>query len=419
MATRLGNKVSAFALAVVLTTITAIPAYAEVSVDNVVAKQRYPWNGKVDITYTVTGDVAAGLPEGSVPVLSVTAEDRENATNYAAAASALSGDTDAAAGAHHIVWDLDAQGLEIVSTNVVFTVAYAPPPPLYMVVDLSAGSGAASYPVSYLADVPAGGWTDEYKTTKLVLRRIEAGSFIMGGGSDEFHRVTLTKPFYCGVFEVTQRQWELVMGSKPSYFSNASYYTTRPVEEVSYNNIRGSSSGAQWPSSGAVDASSFMGRLRARTGCDTFDLPTEAQWEYACRAGTTTALNSGKNLTSTEQDANMAEVGRYWYNGGQSYSSSCDTTFGTAKVGSYLPNAWGLYDMHGNVWEWCLDWYGTLAYGTDPKGSSSGSRRVGRGGSWAHNADYCASSIRDSHDPSDEDYDYSYVGFRLVRTLSD
>ena len=280
---------------------------------------------------------------------------------------------------------------------------------LYCVIDLSGGASASSYPVSYVSSVPSGGFnTDEYKTTKLVMRRIAPGAI-------PTRDAAVTKPFYCGVFEVTQRQYELVMGTKPSYFSNASYYATRPVEQVSYDMIRGSSNGAKWPTSLAVDSTSFIGKLRTKTGIDEFDLPTEAQWEYACRAGTTTHYNNGKNYTDSSQDSAMDEVGRYWYNGGQSYSQTCDTSGGTAKVGSYLPNAWGLYDMHGNVWEWCLDWYGGSITGDDPAGSSSGSYRVMRGGSWCLSADRCTSSYRGGNYPSfGSDY-----GFRLVRTLSE
>ena len=311
-----------------------------------------------------------------------------------------------------------------------FRIAYHPKQNLYAVVDLSGGPDATNYPVRYTDTAPNLD-DDTCRTTELWLRKIPAGTFIMGSPEDEVghncssdsnetqHEVTLTQDYYIGVFECTQRQWELVMGSKPSYYSNATYYATRPVEQVSYDMIRGTSAttGAGWPTYGhAVDASSFMGKLQAKTGL-TFDLPTEAQWEHACRAGTTTALNSGKNLTSTSSDIAMDEVGRYLNNGGSSYSTTCTTANGTAKVGSYIPNAWGLYDMHGNLWEWCLDWWYVNSYGTDavsdPVGPTTGSVRVLRGGGWNFNAQYCRSAYRGNGPPSYGD-GQSYFGFRVV-----
>ena len=349
-------------------------------------------------------------------------------------ASNLSGDVGAGVApgtGKRIVWDAGTDWSGNVSQNVRATVTADDgrvDTSLYMVVDLSGGTSASSYPVTYLTAVPSGGWTDTYKTTKLVMRKIPAGTFTMGSPSGELgrdsdetqHAVTLTKAFYIGVFEITQRQWELVMGNKPSYFNNATYYATRPVEQVSYYDIRenpanSDDSAVNWPANSAVNAASFMGKLRSKTGLATFDLPTESQWEYACRAGTTTALNSGKNLTSTGQDANMAEVGRYWYNGGSGYSQSCAPSAGTATVGSYLPNAWGLYDMHGNVLEWCLDWYGAYPGTTsDPAGAASGSLRVLRGGSWCSYANYCRSAFRGSNIPFIR---YYSIGFRAARTL--
>jgi formylglycine-generating enzyme required for sulfatase activity len=295
---------------------------------------------------------------------------------------------------------------------------------LYLVIDLSRGSGASIFPVSSLSGVPAGGWTEEHRTTKLVLRRIPAGTFTMGSPTDELgrdsdetqHQVTLTQDFYIGVFEVTQEQWNRVMGDWPSYFNNVTYRASRPVEQVSYNSIRGSSAGVGWPGSTAVDAGSFMGRLREKTGLTTLDLPTESQWEYACRAGTTTALNSGKNLTSTTSDPNMDEVGRYWDNGGSLHMHVGDASVGTARVGSYLANGWGLYDMHGNAWEWCLDWYASSYPGSvvDPVGAAPGSVRVKRGGSWSNSAQACRSAYRYSLIPS---YGDRSLGFRVARTL--
>ena len=155
-----------------------------------------------------------------------------------------------------------------------------------------------------------------------------------------------------------------------------------------------------------------MGKIQARTGLN-FDLPTEAQWEYACRAGMTSNYNNGG---SNESD--LAQLGRYWDNGGSGYSQSCTIANGTAKVGAYQLNAWGLYDMHGNVWEWCLDWFGELSGDvTDPVGSSSGSCRVARGGGWGNYATYCTSSYRSDGNPAYK-YKYDGSGFRLVRTLS-
>ena len=294
---------------------------------------------------------------------------------------------------------------------------------LYMVVDLSRGPKTnKEYPITYLADVPKHGWKDEYKTDKLVLRRVEPGTFMMGSPEDEVgrnvsemqHEVTLTKAFYIGVFEVTQKQWERVMGDWPSYFNNPKYRDERPVEQVSYNNIRGARDGANWPATNSVDAVSFMGRLRARTG-QMFDLPTEAQWEYACRAGTVAALNTGKNLTDKEICPNMAEAGRFKGNCGVAPPSS-DTGVGTAKVGSYAPNAWGLFDLHGNVWEWCLDWQGNSSGAvSDPKGVSAGTRRIVCGGNYIDLAKNCRAAARYRCPPESRAVSY---GFRAVLSPS-
>ena len=295
----------------------------------------------------------------------------------------------------------------------------------YLVIDLSGGSDAVSYPVSYLSALPDP-IPDEYRKTKLAMRKIPKGTFTMGSPADELgrdsretqHQVTLTKDFYIGVFEVTQKQWELVMGNWPSYFNNIDVREVRPVETVSYDDIRGSTAGAEWPSNSNVDADSFMGKLRQKTGIDAFDLPTEAQWEYACRANTSTALNNGTNLVSTDQDMNMGLVGRYGYNGGSSESQGVGLDGATAKVGSYLPNEYGLYDMHGNVCEWSLDWLDVNAYSstavTDPPGQASGTYRVFRGGSLADYAENCRSAYRYGSMPTMR---LNSSGFRLLMTV--
>jgi len=279
-----------------------------------------------------------------------------------------------------------------------------------MVIDLSGGTNATHYPITYLNQVPAGGWTSEYKLDKLVMRLIPPGTFTMGSPSGENgheddevqHKVAISHPYYMGVFEVTQRQYERVMGENPS----GNVGEMRPVENMSWAMIRGD---YNFPTTLAIDTNSFMGRMRAKTGIQLFDLPTEAQWEYACRAGTTTSLNSGKNISDTYSCGEMHEVGRYYYNSGS----------GTAAVGSYIPNRWGFYDMHGNVAEQCLDWYGDYitSVKADPLGVTGGQYRVVRGGCyWANGYrdwDYssgCRSANREAlwHGSA-----YSHIGFRL------
>ncbi|MBR4615723.1 MAG: SUMF1/EgtB/PvdO family nonheme iron enzyme, partial [Kiritimatiellae bacterium] len=273
----------------------------------------------------------------------------------------------------------------------------APSNALYCVIDLSAGPTASKYPVKWLDKPPTGGFNkDEYKMKKLVLRRIEPGKFMMGGK----YEVTLTKSYYIGVFEVTQKQYELVTGNNPSQHKG----DMRPVEKVSWNMVRGDSSAYDWPSSVNVEPDSFMGKIQTRTGLN-FDLPTEAQWEYACRAGTTSEYNNGSSTGSA-----LKLLGRYKNNKSDGRGGFSD---GTAMVGSFRPNTWGLYDMHGNVREWCLDWwYGNLSSGvTDPTGPSSGRYRVLRGGSWFIGAERCTSSHRDNYGFSSNSYDNG--GFRV------
>ena len=301
---------------------------------------------------------------------------------------------------------------------------------LYMVIDLSGGKDAKSYPVKYLNAEPRGGWTDEYKTTKLVLRRIKAGSYTMGSPANELyraddavawneiqHKVTITKPFYIGVFEITQKQYELVTGAVPGNIADFNKGDNFPVCSLQWNAIRGNSDTYNWPSVTDVDPASFMGIVREKTGMATFDLPTEAMWEYACRAGTATAFNNGKNPSKNKpgngKDPNLAGIACY------------STGYGRHEaVGSYEANAWGLYDMHGNVAEMCLDWQEAMtgAGASDPVGAVRSSfittawgerrksGRVIRGGASDSGVDYMRSAHRGSMAPDESSRS---DGFRL------
>ena len=220
------------------------------------------------------------------------------------------------------------------------------------------------------------------------------GTFMMGSPPDEpgrgedetQHTVTISKPFYLQTTEVTQGQWKKVMEKNPSGFKG----NDRPVEQVSWN-----------------DAQEFIRRLNQKQKTNGYRLPTEAEWEYACRARTKTLFYTG-NCISTDQ-ANYN--GKYPMPGcakGENRST-------VISVGSFPPNAWGLYDVHGNVWEWCQGWYGNYPTGhvTDPKGPSSGKYRVLRGGGWSSLAGYCRSAFRYRFNPGFRDR-YGR-GFRVAR----
>jgi formylglycine-generating enzyme required for sulfatase activity len=217
---------------------------------------------------------------------------------------------------------------------------------------------------------------------------IPAGTFMMGSPPDKLkrvydqtlHQVTISKPFYMQTTEVTQGQWKKVMGENPSRFKGND---NLPVEQVSWNDVQ-----------------DFIGRLNRQERTVKYRLPTEAEWEYACRAGSTTAYCFGDN---------PGDLGEYtWYK-----DNSEDRTH---PVGQKKPNAWGLYDMHGNVCEWVKDWYGDYPLGsvTDPEGPSSGSHRVYRGGSYTYYDRACLSSLRSRYDLGIRP---SHLGFRLLRIL--
>lgn len=362
------------------------------TVSDVTARQRYPWNGMVDIDYTITG----ADTEDTAIAVKVTDTDTGKVyapTNFLEVPPTV-------AGRHRITWSTEADGLNLIASNVTVTVsllkcdAVFVTDALFCVIDLSGGPNATRWPVSCLASVPKGGWTDEYKTTKLVLRRVESGS-ISGINSDidnAFSSITIDKPYYIGVFDVTSAQFMLMTGGEGVNSWEISN-DARP-QAVSYNTLRGTSTGALYPDSTAVDATSVIGILRTKTGLMTLDLPTEAQWEYACRAGTTSDYNNGG---STEAD--LATLGRY---AGNKNDGRGGFSGGTTTVGSYAPNRLGLYDMHGNVWEWCLDWW-NLRNGL----------RAMRGGDYGDGTGNCRSGWRNGYYPNIGHVGSIVIGFRL------
>ncbi len=209
------------------------------------------------------------------------------------------------------------------------------------------------------------------------------------------HKVVISQAFYMGKYEVTQEEWVKIMGDNSAHFKNEKVggnSRRHPIEEVSW-----------------ADAQVFITRLNDKEG-KRYRLPTEAEWEYACRAGTTTVFNTGDNLT-TEQ-ANYD--GEFPY---KNYPKGKDSEK-TTPVGSYRPNAWGLYDMHGNVWEFCQDWYDQKYYAkspsTNPQGPSTGSSRILRGGGWYLGGRDCRSANRRPARLSERDLN---IGFRIVLAL--
>ena len=281
-------------------------------------------------------------------------------------------------------------------------------PPRYVVFDMTRGMAATEanpWPMTFYTSaetVPGGITNRRYKTTHLILRRVDPTDdlgFVMGSHSSEEgydstlemrHNVRITKPYYLGVYEFTEGQRNLLNGDA---ISTGSAY---PATGISWQLLHGNCV-LTWPYNASEDTANetqakFLINLRNYSGGFLFDLPTDAQWEYACRAGTTGAFNDGTEFPeSTERDSRLDGLGLYKGNLG-------DRT-GPAEVGSFKPNAWGFYDMHGNVREWVFDRRGpmTNADAVDPyesNGTQGAWERVVRGGSWGDEAQYCRSGSR-------------------------
>ncbi len=239
-------------------------------------------------------------------------------------------------------------------------------------------------------------WRVRDNGTGIEMLLVPPGTFDMGciQGSDNFgcypeeqpvHTVTLTSAYYIGRYEVTQAQWTATTGSNPSWFQGLSDSSSRPVEQVSWNMAQG-----------------FLKTTGLR-------LPTEAEWEYACRAGTTTPFHSGPGFPSGTTDDSLVAQIAWW-------GSCCGGNSGgqTHAAGTRAMNALGVHDMLGNVWEWCNDWSGNYssAVQTNPTGPPSGSARLIRGGGWGYDTNFVRSSIRNTAPPGQIAYD---LGFRVAR----
>jgi len=317
-------------------------------------------------------------------------------------------------------------------------------PPDYLVADLTVTNGVRYYTSE--AALPYDVTNELYRTTSLVMRRIHAAGVVWSMGTpsgetgafpDEItdisvkHNVMLTNDYYIGVFPITQRQYYLFAGTIGSTYKTGSwedYYKAMwmyPVETVTFRELRGT--GVTWPGSGhTLGSGSTLTALRALTGLKDIDLPTEAQWEFACRGGLGTSYNNGQigriAYDKSWEDPYIDDIA--WY--GNDYGTSGGQV--THAVGVKLPNRFGLYDMHGNVYEFCLDWYSdgstykatfaadwaTGGVTVEPVGPSSGTQHVFRGGDYFGSPAFCRAGYRSSAASLTDTYGSQHYGVRVV-----
>ena len=439
------NKLIVFAFAAV----AAVSAFAEATVSDVVVRQRWPWSRKVDINYVLTTDKPVDI--------TVAATSAGEALTLAPAS--LAGDLNSVeTGVHRITWDPSGTEYEQRGLLPDFKVTLlAGVEKRYMIINLKAELGDGEERITYsdcvIDPIPGSNakatwecWPDKYKTDYLVLRRIPKGTFKMGSPANERnrvaatatadnekqHAVTLTKDYYIGIFEVTQAQFNNVVGSYPSSFFTAER-DARPVENVAWTTWRGLSVD-NWPDADGkyshdLGTSGFFVKLRALTdNAFKFDMPTEAQWEKAARAGTETPLYTGEKLDCSWNATQYDPVDLLTrYGGNVTVASPTAETVpadgGTAVVGSYQPNAYGLFDVIGNVFEFCLDgfedWLNVPESVKDPKGgSTTKADKLRKGGAYISS---CGNSPNRTATPARSPAGYNvsekYNGTRVCLTL--
>lgn len=370
--------------------------YAAPTVSNITASQRTDGSCLVDVYYNLSG--------GSSPMTVSVVFSNDNGATWSIqpAADKLTGDVGSGitnGSNKHIVWDAgrDKPGVRWTQTGV-------------KVIATDSSSGPETLTIYLPGNVP------------MEFVKIPHGSFQMGSpdtergrDSDEgpVHTVTINYDFYIGKYEITQGQWKALMGTNPVTDLGYTQYgvgDNYPVYYVSWNDINNSGG--------------FIDKLNqhissTNQGPANFRLPSEAEWEYSCRAGTSTRFYFGDSLGCADYDADC-EAGTLpgnrsdymWY-----YFNYNTPTYGCKPVGQKLPNQFGLYDMSGNLWEWCQDWYHSSYSGAPTNGSSwespTGSSRLLRGGSWDYYARYCRSAYRYYGTPDDR---YYYIGGRLLWT---
>ena len=356
---------------VFLSMIAAATTCSAAVVEQVCVRQMWPWHEKVRIDYTLAGEIGE-LSDITVKVRDVKGNELKPL------GSSFSGDLlEVLPGERVIWWNPAEAGIEIGNKQLTFTLEAEADPQRYCVIDVSE---ANKYKVTYHEKAPDGGWnTDEYKTTKIVFRHVKPGSFIMGTPADEagrrtgtegnnvkdmdLHKVTLTKDYWLAIFPLTFKQATLINGSEFGKTSSfvANQKETSPAVSISMRELLGMNdyqtenpTPAEWYASPVPLDGSWFYKLNAgiTEGAlpqgTRLGLPTEAQWEYACRAGTTSAYGNGTD--------SIEGIGPIRPNSSP-----------MKPVGGYNPNAWGFYDMHGCVWQWTIDSYGGYVTGSGEK----------------------------------------------------
>ena len=376
------------------------------TVGDVCVRQMWPWHGKVRIDYTLTGEI------GEVSDISVKIRDA-NGTELAPLVSSFSGDIlEVLPGERVIWWDPAASGLEIGNAQLSFTLEAKTDPQRYCVIDIATPD---EYAVSYLAAPPAAGWTDEYLETKIVLKHIRPGVFMMGSPADEkgratnvvvnvlaesYRRVTLSKDFYIGVFPLTHAQATNLV---PEAGVQVSWMRPHMAQMgLSFEFLVGMTENTAWRAAPVPREGSLLHKMNAGIVSGQLpegfhlSLPTEAQWEYACRAGTTSAYNDGSRCSCAFDedvwDPALDPLAAYQ----KRNNGNLQNNGYSIAVNGLRPNAWGLYAFHGFVREWVLDGNTGVLPDTpvvDPFVPTTSWPGM-RGGSYSQRASECRSASR-------------------------